>query len=47
MQPDVHVNSLGRPPSAVGVPEVGVIYWTDLAPDIFNSGREEQGSISV
>ncbi len=27
--------------------EVGAFYWTDLAPDIVNSGREEQGSISV
>ena len=27
--------------------EVGAFYWTVLAPDIVNSGREEQGSISV
>ena len=27
--------------------EVGAFYWTDLTPDIVNSGREEQGSISV
>ena len=27
--------------------EVGAFYWTALAPDIVNSGREEQGSISV
>ena len=27
--------------------EVGAFYWTDLAPDIVNSGREEQGLISV
>ena len=27
--------------------EVGAFYWTDLAPDIVNSEREEQGSISV
>jgi len=27
--------------------EVGAFYWTDWAPDIVNSGREEQGSISV
>ena len=29
------------------VPEVGAFYWTVLAPDIVNSRREEQGSISV
>ena len=27
--------------------EVGAFYWTVLAPDIVNSGREEQGSVSV
>lgn len=27
--------------------EVGVFYWTVLAPDIVNSGREEQGLNSV
>ena len=27
--------------------EVGAFYWTDWAPDIVNSGREEQGSVSV
>ncbi|MFM2173478.1 MAG: hypothetical protein RLZZ54_1405 [Cyanobacteriota bacterium] len=27
--------------------EVGAFYWTVLAPDIVNSRREEQGSISV
>ena len=27
--------------------EVVAFYWTALAPDIVNSGREEQGSISV
>ena len=27
--------------------EVGAFYWTVPAPDIVNSGREEQGSISV
>ena len=27
--------------------EVGAFYWTDLTPDIVNSGREEQGSISL
>jgi hypothetical protein len=30
-----------------GLNEVGAFYWTDLTPDIVNSGREEQGSISV
>jgi len=28
-------------------PEVGAFYWTDMAPDIVNPGREEQGSVSV
>jgi hypothetical protein len=27
--------------------EVGAFYWTVPAPDIVNSGREEQGSVSV
>ncbi len=27
--------------------EVGAFYWTALAPEIVNSGREEQGSFSV
>jgi hypothetical protein len=27
--------------------EVGAFYWTVPAPDIVNSGREEQGSFSV
>ena len=27
--------------------EVGAFYWTVLAPDIVNSGREEQGLVSV
>ena len=27
--------------------EVGAFYWTDLAPDIVNSGQEEQGLVSV
>ena len=31
----------------VGYVEVGAFYWTDLTPDIVNSWREEQGSISV
>lgn len=30
-----------------GIPEVGAFYWTALAPDIVNPGREEQGSVSV
>ena len=29
------------------VPEVVAFYWTVLAPDIVNPGREEQGSVSV
>jgi hypothetical protein len=33
--------------SATAQIEVGAFYWTDLAPDIVNSEREEQGSISV
>jgi hypothetical protein len=31
----------------MGAPEVGAFYWTDMAPDIVNPGREEQGSVSV
>ena len=27
--------------------EVDGFYWTVLVPDIVNSGREEQGSVSV
>jgi hypothetical protein len=27
--------------------EVGGFYWTVLAPEIVNSGREEQGSIAL
>ena len=27
--------------------EVGAFYWTALAPDIVNPGREEQGWVSV
>jgi hypothetical protein len=27
--------------------EVGAFYWTAPAPDIVNSGREEQGLVSV
>lgn len=27
--------------------EVGAFYWTDVAPDIVNSGKEEQGLHSV
>jgi hypothetical protein len=27
--------------------DVGAFYWTALAPEIVNSGREEQGSVSV
>ena len=27
--------------------EVGAFYWTALAPDIVNPGREEQGSVSA
>jgi len=27
--------------------EVGAFYWTVLAPDIVNLGREEQGSFSL
>ncbi len=30
----------------VVVAEVGAFYWTALAPEIVNSGREEQGSVS-
>jgi hypothetical protein len=31
----------------IGRGEVDVFYWTVLAPDIVNPGREEQGSFSV
>jgi hypothetical protein len=31
----------------VGAFEVGSFYWTVLAPDIVNLGREEQGSFSL
>ncbi|MEY4839206.1 MAG: hypothetical protein RLZZ374_114 [Cyanobacteriota bacterium] len=31
----------------MAVNEVGAFYWTVLAPDIVNLGREEQGSVSV
>ena len=34
-------------PCPVGVTEVGAFYWTALAPEIVNSGREEQGLVSV
>ena len=30
-----------------GWSEVGAFYWTVSAPDIVNSGRDEQGSISL
>ena len=33
--------------TAYAITEVGAFYWTDLAPDIVNSGREEQGLVSV
>jgi hypothetical protein len=33
--------------SVRGSTEVGAFYWTDMAPDIVNPGREEQGSVSV
>ncbi len=32
---------------SLGWSEVGAFYWPDLAPDIVNSGREEQGAISA
>ena len=31
----------------MSINEVGAFYWTVLAPDIVNPGREEQGSVSV
>jgi hypothetical protein len=31
----------------IEISEVGAFYWTVLAPDIVNPGREEQGSVSV
>jgi hypothetical protein len=30
-----------------GLTEVGAFYWKALALEIVNSGREEQGSVSV
>jgi hypothetical protein len=33
--------------SNLGLAEVVAFYWTVLAPDIVNPGREEQGSVSV
>jgi IS5 family transposase len=36
-----------RPGKRRALPEVGAFYWTDMAPDIVNPGREEQGSVSV
>ena len=33
--------------SQQGITEVGAFYWTVLAPDIVNPGREEQDSVSV
>ncbi|MEY4807797.1 MAG: hypothetical protein RLZZ206_2186 [Cyanobacteriota bacterium] len=36
-----------RPYESWWVCEVGAFYWTALAPEIVNSGREEQGSASV
>jgi putative transposase len=38
---------VGQRCKAVDVIEVGAFYWTVLAPDIVNPGREEQGSASV
>jgi hypothetical protein len=37
----------GQSPQHPAQPEVGAFYWTDMAPDIVNPGREEQGSVSV
>jgi hypothetical protein len=34
-------------PLPLSMTEVGAFYWTDLAPDIVNSGREEQCSVSM
>jgi len=44
------IQSLNRgllPAAAWPSTEVGAFYWTDLAPGIVNSGREEQGLVSV
>jgi hypothetical protein len=35
----------GRQTRLIGI-EVGAFYWTDMAPDFVNPGREEQGSAS-
>ena len=39
--------SEGRGLGAKRAFEVGAFYWTVPAPDIVNSGREEQASVSV
>jgi transposase-like protein len=48
---NVVAQRLGLPSSSlarwVRQAEVGAFYWTVLAPGIVNSGREEQGSVSV
>jgi hypothetical protein len=41
------ISWLSRNDSRSSHSEVGAFYWTVPAPDIVNSGREEQGSVSV
>ena len=41
------LEGLGFLPAGRWAIEVGAFYWTDMAPDIVNPGREEQGSVSV
>ena len=36
-----------KEPRRAAVPEVGAFYWTVLAPDIVNPGREKQGLVSL
>jgi lipopolysaccharide biosynthesis glycosyltransferase len=51
VDPIVQVLSADQPypdaPAGDPQSEVGAFYWTVPAPDIVNSGREEQGSVSV
>jgi hypothetical protein len=38
---------LGMEDHGITQTEVAAFYWTVLAPDIVNSGQEEQGLVSV
>jgi thiol:disulfide interchange protein len=45
LAPTAQINFRGLP--GWGGSEVGAFYWTVLAPDIVNPGREEQDSFSM